>query len=170
MSLRDQLLKAGVVNKKQARNASKQAKKRNHEQLKAAKKGEEVGDDLAKEIAQQQAEQRERDKERNLAIQKQREEEAEVFRIRDLMLAHDLLDRYGSEKYYFKTTANEIHSVMVHERQIQLLAKGALGIVAGDMIHREYILLDEIYCHEIAKLKSSLVVCLHPASDEFADA
>jgi uncharacterized protein len=130
MSLRDQLLKAGLVSKKQAQKVDATNRKQGHD----SKKNKELADALGAEkqselekIEEEKSKRKELDKElnkqRDLLIQ-QRES---FYRVRQILNSNCLNDRSAKEPYYFEENS-KVRKVMVTAWQREMLARGKLGI------------------------------------------
>ena len=130
MSLRDQLLKAGLVSKKQAQKVDALNRKQGHD----SKKNKELADALNAEkqseldkIEEEKNKRKEQDKElnkqRDLLIQ-QREA---IYRVRQILSSNCLNDRNATEPYYFEENS-KIRKVLVTAWQREMLARGKLGI------------------------------------------
>ncbi len=163
MSLRDQLLKAGVVNKKQARKAEHQSKKVAYEQQKNVRLGVETqADEIASAIEQRQLEAKAADIARNQQIQKEREEKARYYQITDLIFHQDQLERNAPNAYFFTEEDGHIRRLQVSDLQALHLANGTLGIVSGEMVGRDYVIMGREQCLRVKEFDSSLIRCLHP--------
>ncbi|WGL59158.1 DUF2058 family protein [Pigmentibacter sp. JX0631] len=130
MSLRDQLLKAGLVSKKQAQKAEASNRKQEHD----SKKNKQLADAIDAEkkaeldkIEEEKNKQKEIDKElnkqRDLLIQ-QREL---IYRARQILNSNCLNSPNATEPYYF-AEKNKVRKVLVTSWQREMLARGKLGI------------------------------------------
>lgn len=130
MSLRDQLLKAGLVSKKQAQKVEALNRKQGHD----SKKNKQLADTIEAEkkaelekIEEEKNKRKELDKElnkqRDLLIQ-QREM---LYRARQLLNSNCLNSPSASEPYYFAEN-NFIRKVFVTPWQREMLARGKIGI------------------------------------------
>lgn len=130
MSLRDQLLKAGLVSKKQAQKAEAMDRKQSHD----SKKNKELADVLNAEkqseidkIEEEKNKRKDLDKELN----KQRDlliyQRESFYRTRQILNSNCLNDRSANEPYYFEESG-KIRKVMVTPWQREMLARGKLGI------------------------------------------
>ena len=130
MSLRDQLLKAGLVSKKQAQKAEALNKKQGHD----SKKNKELAEVLSAEkqseidkIEEEKNKRRELDKELN----KQRDilihHRETLYRARQILNSNCLNDRKAQQAYYF-AEKRTIRKVMVTAWQREMLARGKMGI------------------------------------------
>lgn len=167
MSLRDQLLKAGLANKQQAKKAARAAKKMQHKKLKAKADDPSAAqddDDLSKEIQAKLSAQKERDKKLNEEIERQRREREKVFRAGDLIVSRDLIESSSySQPYYFLVNEKYIHSIQVSDYQQAHLENGRMGIASPN--DGRYYLLSLDDCLEVMKLAPEYVLCLHPAEE-----
>lgn len=130
MSLRDQLLKVGLVSKKQAQKAEATGRKQNHD----SKKNKELANslDAAKQAELEKIENekntrkeldKELNKQRDLLVQ-QREQ---FYRARQILNSNCLNDKNAEENYFFEEN-KKIRKVLVTPWQREMLARGKLGI------------------------------------------
>ncbi|MFO7593791.1 MAG: DUF2058 domain-containing protein [Pseudomonadota bacterium] len=128
MSLQDQLLKAGLVDKKQA-NKAKQSKQK-QAKLKRKNKVETV--DEAKLAAEKaHAEKVERDRQLNLQRKEEAEQRAITAQIRQLIEMNRQEKGAGDIAYNF-TDGSKVTHIYVDERQQRQLSNGHLAIVRLD--------------------------------------
>ena len=125
LSLQDQLLKAGIADKKQA-------KKANQEKL--AKRKENKGKKETPEINQAQQDQlaqAKRSQELNRQLNQEKERLEKLSQVRQLIETNRLgLDKY-EEPYYFKV-GKKIKKLYVNEDITEKLSRGELAIVGFD--------------------------------------
>lgn len=125
LSLRDQLLKAGLVNEKQVKQATKQQKK----QDRLVHKGQAEKDESAKLAAQQAlAEKAARDQELNRQAQEKAEQKARAAQIKQLIEA-SRLPKLNTEDYYNFVDDKKVKRLSVNEIMRNKLASGWLAIV-----------------------------------------
>lgn len=126
-SLQEQLLKAGIVDKKKAKEVEQEKRKK----AKQAKKGQPQVDET-KELAQQAlAEKSARGRELN----RQREEAAELKAITaqiKQLITTNCLDRSKGDSSYQFTDGKKIKKIYVSSQQHDLLTKGSIAIVRLD--------------------------------------
>lgn len=125
-SLQDQLLKAGLANKKQAVKAKKA---KNHKE-KQQRSGAQVVDEAAASAEKAQQEKIERDRALNREKQAAAEEKAIQAQIRQLILLNRLEER-GEHNFRFTQDAT-IKTLLVTESQRKALVSGALALVVLD--------------------------------------
>ena len=127
-SLQDQLLKAGVANKKQAKKA--QQEKRAAQGKKGAQKGQPAAESNEAALAAQraQAEKAERDRQLNLERKAEAERKAIAAQIRQLIDQNRVAREDAEEPYHF-TDAGKLRSLRVTSVQRDQLARGRLEIV-----------------------------------------
>jgi uncharacterized protein YaiL (DUF2058 family) len=118
-SLQDQLIKAGLGNKQQARQIN-HAKKKNK-----GKGAPEVTESLA---AAQRAAQQEKDRQRNLDIQIAAEEKAKLVQIIQLIESNKITPPTRGLPYYYVFN-NKIRKCKVDDKMRIRLAYGQIGIV-----------------------------------------
>lgn len=125
LSLRDQLLKAGLVNEKQAKQATKQKQK----QQRLEKKGQAEKDDSQRQAAlAAQAEKLERDRELNRQQQEKAEQKARTAQIKQL-IESSRLPKLTTEDYYNFVDDKKVKRLSVNAMMRDKLSRGSLGIV-----------------------------------------
>lgn len=125
ISLRDQLLKAGLVNEKQAKQADKQKQK----QQRLEKKGQVEVDDEQKRIAQQAvAEKVARDQELNRQQKEKAEQKARSAQIKQL-IETSRLPKLTTEDYYNFVDDKKVKRLSVNNLMRDKLSRGSLAIV-----------------------------------------
>ncbi len=159
MSLRDQLLKSGLASKEQAKKASREAKKVQHQKLKEAKDSPAALNALPDAEEKLRA-QREADR---LANQQRNEErllkEAEARAI-DIMVNNDLRESRAAIPYYFLSSESRISHILVTDAQQAQLENGKLAIVAFDRDYR-FFLVSEENAEKIRSGRKDFIVCQH---------
>jgi uncharacterized protein len=125
LSLRDQLLKAGLVNEKQAKQAGKQQQK----QQRLVHKGQVEKDESQKLAAQQaMAEKAARDQELNRQQQEKIEQKARAAQIKQLIEA-SRLPKLSTEDYYNFVDDKKVKRLSVNSLMRNKLSSGSLAIV-----------------------------------------
>jgi uncharacterized protein len=125
MSLRDQLLKAGLVNEKQAKQAGRQKQK----QQRLEKKGQVEVDDSQRQAAlQAQAEKLARDQELNRQQQEKAEQKARTAQIKQL-IETSRLPKLTTDDYYNFVDDKKVKRISVNALMRTKLSAGSLGIV-----------------------------------------
>jgi len=128
MSLQDQLLKAGLVDKKKAQ----KVQKTKHQQAKLKRKNKVETVDEAKLAAEKaHAEKVERDRQLNLQRKLEAEQRAITAQIRQLIEMNRQEKNAGEITYNF-TDGNKVTHIYVDERQQKQLSNGHLAIVRLD--------------------------------------
>jgi hypothetical protein len=125
-ALRDQLLKAGLVDEKQAKKAAKEKHKedlRRQGQGKTAAAEEETA-----RARQAQAEKAERDRLLNQQRQEQAQQKALAAQIRQLVEQHRVAKEEGETPYHF-ADGGKVKRLYLSERQRRRLAQGQLAVV-----------------------------------------
>ncbi|MGF7242621.1 uncharacterized protein YaiL (DUF2058 family) [Pseudomonas oryzihabitans] len=125
MSLRDQLLKAGLVNEKQAKQAVKQKQK----QTRMEHRGQ-TEKDRSQELAvqQAQAEKLAKDQELNRAQEDKKKHKAEQAQIKQL-IETSRLPKLSTEDYYNFVDDKKVKRLSVNVMMRDKLSKGSLAIV-----------------------------------------
>lgn len=125
LSLRDQLLKAGLVNEKQAKQAGKQQQK----QQRLVHKGQAEKDESQKLAAQQaMADKAARDQELNRQQQEKIEQKARAAQIKQLIEA-SRLPKLTTEDYYNFVDDKKVKRLSVNTLMRNKLSSGSLAIV-----------------------------------------
>ncbi len=125
LSLRDQLLKAGLVNEKQVKQAGKQI----HKQQRLEKKHQVEVDDSQKQAAlQAMAEKVARDQELNLQQQEKAAQKALSAQIKQL-IETSRLPKMTSEDYYNFVDDKKVKRIAVNAMLRDKLSRGSLAIV-----------------------------------------
>ena len=125
LSLRDQLLKAGLVNEKQAKQVGKQQQK----QKRLEHKGQVEKDESQKLAAlQAMAEKAARDQELNRQQQEKAEQKARAAQVKQL-IEHSRLPKLNSEDYYNFVDDKKVKRLAVNNLMRDKLSRGSLAIV-----------------------------------------
>ncbi len=128
LSLRDQLLKAGLVNEKQAKQASKQQQK----QERLERKGQVEKDESLREAAlKAHAEKVERDRELNRQQQEKVEQKARQAQVKQLIETSRLPKIVGDDYYNF-VDGKKVKRIAVNAMLRDKLSRGSLAIVRHD--------------------------------------
>lgn len=128
MSLQDQLLKAGLADKKKAN----QVKQQKQKAQKLKQKNKIIVDDEARlAVEKAQAEKVERDRQLNLQRKQEAEQRALGAQIRQLIEMNRQPKGKGEVAYHFSDN-NKVTHIYVDERQQRQLANGLLSIVTLD--------------------------------------
>lgn len=126
LSLRDQLLKAGLVNEKQAKQAERQQKK----QQRMVKKGQAEADlETRQAAAGALAEKAKKDQELNRQQQEKAERKALAAQIKQL-IESCRLPRLDSDDYYNFVDQKKVKRIAVNDLMRNKLSSGSLAIVS----------------------------------------
>ena len=125
ISLRDQLLKAGLVNQKQAKQVGKEKQK----QQRLVHKGQAEEDDTQRRLAQEaQAEKVKRDQELNRQQQEKAEQKARAAQVKQLIEV-SRLPKLNTEDYYNFVDDKKVKRLSVNTLMRNKLSSGSLAIV-----------------------------------------
>ncbi|MCU1741151.1 MULTISPECIES: DUF2058 domain-containing protein [Pseudomonas] len=125
LSLRDQLLKAGLVNQKQAKQVGKEKQK----QQRLVHKGQIEADDTQARLAQEaQAEKVKRDQELNRQQQEKVEAKARAAQVKQL-IETSRLPKLTTEDYYNFVDDKKVKRLSVNTLMRNKLSNGSLAIV-----------------------------------------
>ena len=125
LSLRDQLLNAGLVNEKQAKQATKQKQK----QERLERKGQVDKDDSARQaVLQAQIEKAEHDRELNRQQQEKLDQKAKAAQIKQL-IESSRLPKLDTDDYYNFVDGKKVKRLSVNAMLRDKLSRGSLAIV-----------------------------------------
>lgn len=164
MSLRDQFLKAGLVSKKQAKQAEAQAKNKEHQ----AKKNKVVAEELAAEkeeelrrIEAKRLEKHQSDLELNLKREQLRIERENFLRCRQLLKSNAANEMRASEVYYFLESDRFVRKVLVTSWQREMLARGKMAIGRMSEQVDEFVIIPYAVAQTILDLHPGFIITLH---------
>ncbi|MDV9033526.1 DUF2058 domain-containing protein [Pseudomonas sp. RAC1] len=126
LSLRDQLLKAGLVNQKQVSQTNKAEKK----QKRLQHKGQlEVDDSQQRQAKEAMAEKARKDQELNRQLQEKAEQKARAAQVKQLIEA-TRLPKLNTEDYFNFVDDKKVKRIAVNALMRSKLSNGSLAIVA----------------------------------------
>lgn len=147
-SLQDQLLGAGLIDKKKAKAMAKSARK---EAKQNRGKVDEVKDEALKKA---QEEKKQRDRELNLKIKAEQEKKAIQAQIKQLVERHRIRDRKGDLEYNFKD-GKTIKKLMLKKKLHEEVSYGSLSIVK---VEQSYDLVPRVVAEKIREREASRVL------------
>jgi uncharacterized protein len=166
MSLREQLLKAGLVNKKQAKKAENQSRQQEHNAKKnksAALELESQREEELRLIEQQRLEKQQQDLELNRQRERIRIDRENVLRCRQLMNSNGLNERSAQERYYFLEAGRYVRKIQVTAWQREMLARGRLAIGRAYEHLDDFLILPYDVAQTVLQLNPEMVLTLHSA-------
>ncbi len=131
MSLRDQLLKAGLVSEKQAREAERQLQLQQQGRQQLPKQLRGAASEPARAAQQAQLAKAERDQELNRRQQEQADKKARQAQIRQLIEQHRLPRADTDESYNF-VDGNKVRRIPADASVRERLSRGEIAIVRCD--------------------------------------
>lgn len=150
-SLADQLLNAGLVDKKKAKQAEQEKRKQSRQQ----KKGQAEPDETQQRLARERAEKAERDRELNRQRQEAEQAKAVRAQVRQ-MLEQSAVRAEGEVRFSFTDgRINKIKQLYVNETAQAQLAKGRLAICADE---ERYFLVPRNVADKIAERVAEAVI------------
>lgn len=152
--LRDQLLKAGLVNKKQASKA-KREKHLNRKQNKG-----EPSSAIKSKAQEEQAAQAKRNRELNLLRQKEKQKGEQKAQVRQLIEKNRLDQDERGQAYHF-VEGNKIMRIFVSEEMIEQFSRGQLAIVSLGAV---YEVVPAKVARQIAERRQEAIVVFHEKS------
>ncbi|CAA0115074.1 Uncharacterised protein [BD1-7 clade bacterium] len=165
-SLQDQLLKAGLVDEKKA----KQAKKTKRKEKRVAHKSKEAPMDENKIAAQKALDEKaERDRELNRQRQEQAETKAIAAQVKQLMTMNKIDSGKGDVGYNF-VDGKSIKKLFVTPKLQNQLSIGQLAIVAlPSENERHYVLVPRAVAEKIAQRMAGAIVMLNDKPSDQED-
>lgn len=173
MSLRDELLKAGLVSADKVKKLESDARNQQHQSKKSKA--------LAAEDAARQAEarrraeaeaarKREQDRQLNQKREAEKRRREQAARARQLIDGHRLNEAEAEQRYNFQD-GRLVRSIRVTVAQRKALALGRLAIVQGDRNEFDFVLVPRETALKLAEFVPERVLLLHPESsgDETED-
>ncbi len=169
MSLRDELLKAGLASADKAKKLDSDARKQDHQRKKDKA--------LAAEAAAQQAEirrqteveaarKREEDRRLNLEREAEKQLREQAIRARQLIDSHRLNETDAEILYNFlDRDGHWIRAIRVTPSQRQGLATGRLAIVSGDRHEFDFPLIPRETALKLIEFAPERLRVLHPEGD-----
>jgi uncharacterized protein YaiL (DUF2058 family) len=161
ISLKDQLLKAGLVDAKKARKAENEKKIADRQTAKGLNTEASTAD-LAK---QAQAAKAEHDKALNKQLQAEKDLKALAAQIRQLIENHRLERKKGEIAYQF-TDQKKIKKLYVDATQQSQLIKGMLAIVR---LGEAYELVPAVVAEKIASRDAAAIVLLNTRAEQLPE-
>jgi uncharacterized protein YaiL (DUF2058 family) len=168
MSLREQMLKAGLVSQNQAKKAETEARQKSHKLKKDKTAAAAEAARKAAEAQQRKAaaeRQRARDRQLNQERENQKKRHEAAARIRQLMASHRANDAKAEILYNFLVTEKTIDYVRVTPQQQRLLALGRIAVARNPDNPFDFPLLPRDTAAKIAESNKELILLLHPETD-----
>ena len=169
MSLRDELLKAGLASADQAKKLDTDARKHDHQRKKNKALAMEEAARQAESRRQAEAEaanKRERDRQLNLAREAEKQRRERAARAQQLIDSHRLNNPEAEILYNFLDSDGRwIRAIRVLPPQRKGLAMGRLAIVRGDRHEFDFPLVPRQIALKLAEFIPERILLLHPESD-----
>jgi len=162
MSLRDQLLKAGLVSKKQVSQVDSQKKKQDHDSKKNQELAQKIQRDKEQDAAaieEEKRRQQERDKELNRQHLQMLAERESYYRAKQILNSNSKNEQKAPEPYFF-AEGNIIRKVMVTPWQREMLARGKMGIGRLSADVDEFIIIPLDSAKTLRDICPSMLLCL----------
>jgi uncharacterized protein YaiL (DUF2058 family) len=158
-SLQDQLMKAGLATKQDAKNARAEKRKK---QKQKKKKGTVVVTELDKQVEQAKQEKLTKDQVLNKNLQQKAERKADMAKVKQMIKQHGLTDIKGELVFNF-SFESKIKKLTVDERARDALINGRLGICVLD---EDFYLLADETVRRLAAIDESVVAYMHDRTGE----
>ena len=173
MSLRDELLKAGLAPSDKAKQLESDTRKQEHQRKKSKALAAEEAARQAEARQRAEAEaarKREQDRQLNQKREAEKRRREQVARARQLIEGHRLNDPQAEIPYNFQD-GRTIRSIRVTASQRKALALGRLAVVRGDRDEFDFSLAPRETALKLAEFMPERVLLLYPESsgDEAED-
>ena len=169
MSLRDELLKAGLVSSDKAKKQDSDARQQAHQRKKnKALAGEETARqaEVRRQAEVEAAHKRERDRQLNLEREAEKKQRELAARAQQLIDSHRLNEPEAELLYNFLDSDGRwIRAIRVTPAQRKGLAMGRLAIARGDRHEFDFPLIARDTATKLAEWVPDRVLLLHPESD-----
>ncbi len=162
-SLKDQLLKAGLVNKKQVQQAQSKARKQEHDAKKNTQIAQQLTSERQQELEKIQEEKQQaalRDKELNRLRDLALAQRENYYRAQQSILSNKLNEKDATIEYYF-AIGKVIKKIYVTAWQQELLARGQLAIAKPYEDMEEFILIPLEVAKVLCDIYPQMLVVLH---------
>lgn len=156
-SLQDQLLKAGLVDKKKAKQASKEKRKKTNTERRTKAP---IVDENKEAIAQAQKEKQLRDKALNAKRQADADKKALTAQVTQLIQHYRLKNAKGEKEYNFKD-GTKIKTIRLHENIVDEVIRGRLCIAR---LQDNYEIIPKPVADKICERDDSAIVVSNAAS------
>jgi len=171
MSLRDELLKAGLVSADQAKKQNADTRKQAHQRKKSKTLAAEEAARQAETRRQAEAEavgKRERDRQLNLQREAEKQRREQAARAHQLIDSHRLNEPDAEILYNFlDSDGHWIRAIRVTPAQRKSLAMGRLAIVRGDRHELDFALTPRETAAKLGEFAPQRVLLLHSESENW---
>lgn len=172
MSLRDQLLKAGLVSKKQVKQVDQQSKQKEHQSKKNKAVAQEVENEREEElrkIEEERLAKQKADLELNLQREQKRLEREMALRCMQLMKSNAENKRSAQDIYYFLENGRFVRKVAVTPWQREMLARGRMAIGRIYEHVDEFVILPYDVAKTVLETNPAMILALHSAVADDAE-
>lgn len=169
MSLRDELLKAGLASADKAKKLDADSRKQDHQRKKSKALAAEEAvrqAEARRQVEVEAARKREQDRQLNLEREAEKKQRELIARARQLIDGHRLND-LKAEIYYnfFDSEGHWIRAIRVTPAQRKALAMGRLAILRGDHDEFDFSLAPRETALKLVEFAPERVMTLHPEND-----
>ena len=169
MSLRDELLKAGLASADKAKKLDADSRKQDHQRKKSKALAAEEAVRQAEARRQAEVEaarKREQDRRLNLEREAEKKQRELIARARQLIDGHRLNDPKAEIYYnFFDSDGHWIRAIRVTPAQCKALAMGRLAILRGDHDEFDFSLAPRETALKLVEFAPERVMTLHPEND-----
>ncbi len=171
MSLRDQLLKAGLVSSEQAKKAERRTRKQTHQVKKdkaVAQQTRQEQQEQHRQQAEQMRQKRDRDRELNRRREQEKNRKALLAQVRQILQHHRQNDSDAESLFNFQA-GKKIRRVRVTPDQQRQLAMGRLGIARNPHDPFDYPIVPRAAAVKLAALGDEFIAVLNPETNRLDD-
>jgi len=166
-SLQDQLLNAGLIDQKKAKQAKTDKRKKAKKAKAARKSGLEVEvDNTQEKLEQARKEKQQRDLELNKARDAERAVKATAAEVRDIIRQHAIEIPDNAEVPYNFVEEKKIKKIYITEEQQGQLIRGQLAIAILEDSHR---LIPDVMAEKIEQRLPEMVIRIQPEEEPDED-
>lgn len=167
MSLRDELLKAGLASSDQAKKLDSDGRKQDYRRKKGGKAPTDVEAaqqaETRRQLETEAARKREQDKQLNRAREAEKQRRELAARAHQLIETHRVNDPEAEIAYHFQD-GRRIRTIRVTAAQRKALALGQLAVVRGDRHEFDVALTPRAIAQKLTEFAPDRVLLLHPES------
>lgn len=166
MSLRDELLKAGLTSSDKAKKLDSDVRKQDHQRKKGKapiSKDEMSQAETRRQVEAEIARKRDQDRQMNRARDAEKQCREQDARARQLIEAHCMKEPEAEIAYHFQN-GRRICMVRVTAAQRRALALGQLAVVRGDRHEFDVSLVPREIAQKLTQFAPDRVLLLHPES------
>jgi uncharacterized protein YaiL (DUF2058 family) len=169
VGIREELLKAGLVSKKQAKQVDAAARKQEHEikrNKEAARAAQQAKDEEIRRVQEEADAKREADIQLNLEREALKQQREQALRATQLVRSNRLNDPRAQTPYYFVEGGTWVRRVDADAYQQEMLARGKFAIARLHSEVDEFAIVPSHTADTLASIAPELIVARHAPLDD----